>query len=247
MKLLIPTKVRWLREVSDDPLAQYSKRQRRALRSILHEDTQTTVSYEFLPLDQTTVDWFTLKYNKLIGTKENAVLHNITNTTINNPAGGKYWILTINEGSENVGGIIFSERTDRINMAYKALNHRWQHTQHDAGPSLYADYIMSEKAKELGKQYLSHGKDRNPYGPNANIGLATFKLSVGCKAYYPTEEKLTEIETEALDQDSFILHAPETGTELIKNATLLCTPESEEKLSRLTKYPNQIEVKIEYR
>ena len=248
MLLTIPNKIRWRREIDSDLLSQYSKRQRRSLRNTIEGfGSNPDLRFEILDLDEQLTDWFSKRYELFISAKKNPVLHNVADTTLNNPEGGVYKILIFYEADEATGGMIFSIRDNRINLVYKVFEYDWKQVALSAGPALYADYLLAEYASDLGKQYLSHGMDRNMYGLHTDIGLAVFKLSVNCKASLPNKVEFITIDTEQIQDDTLILHSPLEGTSEITEGTLFCSKENYTKYERLAKYPEQLAIKILYR
>jgi hypothetical protein len=243
MKITIPNKVRWQKPIHEDPLSIYSKEKRRRIRQIVN-DPDSGINTRFTPLDEAGVAWFEPLYQETIGQKQNAVLHNIADTTIHSGNGAEYWLLELTERGETIGGTIFSIREDRLNIAYRVYPQTWTSDQSGANPSLFTDYIISLRAQELGKSFLSHGKDRNPYGVNSSIGLAIFKLSVGCRPLVPAEREFHELDTDTITEDTLAFLQPENANEpeAIQQAILFTTEESLNSYVQVTKYPDLVSV-----
>ena len=243
--------VRWIKPVVAEPETLYGKKNQKRIRSTLARVSEHEIEHEFRPLDEAFLEWFTPLYEETIGAKQNAAVHDLHKMTLGNTESlSEYWCLTLTQSGAYIGGTIIGVREDKIMIAYRTYQQKWNgELTLQGNPSLYTEYLASAWAYELGKDFISHGKDRNPYGMNAAIGLAIFKLSVGCKAYILEESKdylREEIDTTTIGEDSLILHYPEHGDEILE-ATLLCTQETEMKYSQLTGYTEQLRVNISYR
>lgn len=241
---------RWLKPTTKEPETLYGPKNIRRIRSTLSRIHEYAISHDIRPLDQDFLSWFVPMYETTIGGKQNAVVHDIFSTTLGNKESlSEYWCLSLYENGLPIGGTIIGIRSDRLMVVYRVYNQKWSSGSLQANPSLYTEYLVSSYAYSLGKSFISHGKDRNPYGLNANIGLATFKLSVGCKAYVTNDNgdyaPLT-LDTDTLETDVLILHFPETG-DAISKATLVTTKVALEKYAQLLHYPHLLEVEVIYR
>lgn len=250
MILTYPPHHRWLKATVKEPELLYGPKNSKRIRSTLLRIQDFAITHDIRPLDQDFLAWFVPMYEATIGGKKNAVVHDIYNSTLGNKESlSEYWCLSLYENGQPIGGTIIGIRSDRIMIVYRVYNQKWSSGSLQANPSLYTEYLVSSYAYNLGKSFVSHGKDRNPYGLNANIGLATFKLSVGCKAYIATDNDdyapLT-LDTDSLDTDALILHHPENGEEITK-ATLVTTKAALEKYGQLLHYPNLLKVEVIYR
>lgn len=208
---------------------------------------EALIDYHIEPLTEAFFKKFLPLYMIQIQTKPNALIHNIIEKTLhNNQSNFPYYCLSITEGDTFIGGAIFSVRKDRVSYAYRTFINQWQHAKLKAGPALIGEYAVAEFSCALGLKYISHGKDRNPYGLNANIGLATFKLSIGCYPSVIGEVEIKTLHTSTLTEDCFILAMPESGKKINK-AYLVTLPQNEDHYLRATKYPEQLAVEVVYR
>lgn len=246
MIITYPEKIRWEKQITDDIISDYSKNNRIKLRSTLSKIDSTHVDYKISDLCEEDLSWFSPLYKASISNKKNPQQFNVANTTLNAEHGYPYQILQLVEGGDILGGTIFSIRDEKICLAYKVFLNQWNRSELKAGPTLYADYIVTKYAKEIGKNAISHGKDRNFYGKNVSIGIASYKLSVGCHAYLPedTEYKQINIGTLKTDTDMLILEKPMESASRIEQAYLICASQDESPWTRVTKYPNLLNVKI---
>lgn len=219
MKITAPTKIRWRKTITPDVLGSYSKKKRKRISQILEDETlHIQTSFEKLTEDH--LMWFSPMYAETISQKENGVFHDVKETTLDNDK-KTYYILTVTENSKPIGGTIFSIRKEAIGIAYRIYPNDWPMHTLAANPSLFSDYIITEYALSLGKEFISHGMDRNLYGVNSAIGLATFKMSVGYEPFIPFKPKYEEVDTANIDDSTLIFHKPDGDDMKIKRATLL--------------------------
>lgn len=243
MTLQIPNKIRWQKPVLEDSLACYRPKIQKRMRGTLSKLPQTTITHSFEPLTDEAIAWFQPLYDATIGNKPNSVLYDIRTTTLEKNPSIPYMILTIYEDEAKIGATIFSMRKDRINVAYRVFQQKWQAHTLQINPTLYSDYLVTDYARAHSLHFVSHGKDRNPYGINAAIGLATFKLSAGCTAFLPQEYDILEIEEHKITSDALIfLHPKETKQ--ITDAILYTTPERVTHYDQLMSYADRVSIEI---
>ena len=235
----------WFKDLpTGDILECSSKKTRYRLRKTLKEIDKVEVTTDIAPLSDAFFSWFTPIYKENIGKKKNARMHDVYDQTLGNKESKyPYYTLTLNEGGIPTGGTIFSVRDDRVSIAYRTYPNKWSGMQLSASPSIYTEYLISKHAQELGKEKISHGLDRNPYGPNASIGLAYFKLQIGCYPHLPKNCELHEFDSNKLREDTLLLVAPKEGGR-IREAILFIESGKEEEYAHLLKYPEQLEITI---
>ncbi len=242
----------WRKPTSEYPEQFYSKKIAKRIRSTLSRADELSVVCEFIPLTIQFLDWFSPMYIDLIGKKKNANLHDLYSKTLGNPNPAyNFWSLTVTMNNHRLGGAIIFENNERLMIAYRALLPKWPEGSLQASPSLFAEYMIAKNAFMLNKKQISHGKDRNLYGQNSDIGQLIYKLSVGYTPQLPvvTEAEPIEIltfETNTAVEDTVVLHYPSTGDK-ITNATLVTSRSSEEKYSQLLSYPELLKVTVVYR
>lgn len=248
MKLTIATKQRWHRPVLQSSLDNYRKSKRARLRSTINRiDTLENIKTVIQPLDKDFVNWFEPLYEKTISIKNNALVKNVTDLTLGNPElEHPMFSLSLVENGKFTGGTIYDLRDDMLVVHFRIYNNKWATETLQASPALYTDYILSEEALAQNKTIFSHGQDRNPYGVNASIGLANFKLSVGCVPKLTKEPEFIQIDTDDISVDALILIPPESG-DVITEAKLFCTPESEAKYAQLLSFSDVINFDVIHR
>ena len=240
-------KTKWIKEISADPIENFGKNARSKLRATLDRIAEYNIACVVRELDDDFLGWFMPLYQAHISRKHNPKIFNIRETTLENTSHSfPYFSLALLENNKPIGGTIFSVREDNVSIAYRTYQNKWNNAPLPANPSQYAEYKTAKHVVSLGKTKLSHGKDRNPYGLNANIGLAIFKLSVGCAPILPEKYEIYDLDTTTLKRDVLILLLPQKGTH-IKTAYLFTTPEKESGYSQLQKYPDRLEVVVKHR
>lgn len=247
MQVTFPSHHRWQCALTEDPTEHFSPRTAGKIRTALALLEKVGVSYEIAPLSEEFLTQFMPLYTEHIGGKANALIHDVHEKTLGKEASSfPYYSLSLFEQGVFIGGTIFSLRPDRISFAYRTFNQSWNQANLKISPAYIGEYALSEFGSAHKLPIISHGKDRNPYGLNAAIGLATFKLSVGCHPYVPENVEVKTLDTETLTQDALILTYPTEGS-LINHAYLVTLPENEHKYIQVTKYPDQLTVEVLYR
>lgn len=247
MKLRYATTHKWIETITADPLSELGKNNKSRIRSTVKNLLSADIKHEIKPLDQSILDWFVPLYLERIGSKENPKVFDIYGTTLGKESKYKYFALILFEDGEPIGATIFSERKNLLSIAYRIFPNQWKNHSLQANPSLYTEYLLNQYGWERGYKKLSHGRDRNPYGLNSHIGLAIFKLSVGCKAFLPSVDCMVdEIDLDEINEDILILVYPEDGDQ-ITNAILYVKDDNFYKYDQVTKYPNRLAVEVIYR
>ncbi len=244
MEIHYPSEHKWLEVISDNPLGELGKNNRARLRSTLNVIDTTTIEYSILPLTQEILDWFIPLYEQQISEKNNPKVHDIAAKTIYKVSKYKYFILVLRENGMPIGGTIFSKRKNLISIAYRIYPANWSTHNLQASPSLFTEYAMNMYGHTEGFTLLSHGKDRNPYGRNASIGLALFKLSVGCNVYLPSDYEVNTLDLATVEEDILVFEMPKNGETRITKGYLCVTDDSLLKYENVTKYPERISIEI---
>lgn len=233
----------WFKETAADSLSHYGKSDKKRLSRAIIDAPLHNIKAVFAKADETFFEWFIPLYNETITQKNNPLVFDVRGTTVDKPGKNSvYKTLTLLQGEKIVGGCIFSCWEERYSIAYRIFSKDWPDYSLTANPALYAEYLMDEYTRTHEKATLSHGLDRNPYGINSSIGLAMFKLSVGCKAKLRHNhlEKFA-LDTDSLTTDTLVLHYPETG-ELITEATLVCNEQNLKKYEQLFSYGDRLKI-----
>lgn len=241
---------RWYKPVVAEPETLFSKKNRKRISSTLARINEHAISHKFSLLDDAFLEWFTPLYNETVGGKQNAVVHDIRAATLeNHDSPSEYWGLTVMENGQPIGGTVFGMREEKLMTVFKSYPYKWSEGTLQANPTLYSEYLLCRHAHETGKESISHGKDRNPYGLNAAIGLATFKLSVGYRANILEDGEGYEQELfdeTNLTEDALLLHFPESGEE-ITEATLFTNEPETPAYQQLLSYPELLKISVQPR
>jgi hypothetical protein len=245
MSISYPNHHRWNNELSDDIFDSFGKNRRSRLRVILGavNSGETSIAYRIVPLDNDIVEWFTPLYTKTIAQKNNAKIFDIRSTTIGKDSPYTYFALVLEEAGVPVGATIFSEREDFLSIAYRVHPADWKHHSFQTSPSVYTEFVLMEHAYNLGFRRISHGRDRNPYGLNSDIGLCVFKLSVGCVPSLPEPDNylVETLNCDELTVDTLVLHLPNSGTRITEASLFVCG-EITDKIRQVTRYPKVLTV-----
>jgi len=247
MKLRYATTHKWIETITADPLSELGKNNKSRVRSTVNNLIGSGIEHEIKPLDQSTLDWFVPMYQEKISTKDNPKIFDIYGTTLGKESKYQYFALILYEYGKPIGATIFSERKSLLSIAYRIFPNQWESHSFQANPSLYTEYLLNKYGWERGYKKLSHGRDRNPYGLNSHIGLAVFKLSVGCKAFLPSADYVVdEMDLEEINEDILLLVHPEEGEQITK-AILYVKEDNFYKYDQVTKYPDRLAVDVIYR
>ena len=246
MQVTLPSHHSWKKDISSGIEIDFSGRAAKKIHAALPILEENNISYTIQPLTEDFFVDFMPLYTEHIGNKQNALLYDVKDKTLFNTTHSfPYYSFSLFESGVFIGGTIFSLRTDTISYAYRTFNNIWKHANIKASPAMIGEYVIAQFASAQGKKFLSHGKDRNPYGLNAAIGLATFKLSVGCRPSVGKENEYTiqTIDTDTVSSDCLMLELPKEGQAITK-AYLVTSPENLEKYIQVTKYPDQLMVEV---
>ncbi len=235
----------WFKPVKADSFSHYGNSDRKRLIKTLAAAKSFDIRTVIEPANDAFFAWFLPLYTNTIKTKKNGQVWDVYSKTMGNPK-HTYYTLTVYEKDAPIGGCIFSDREKHHSIAYRMYEREWHFADGLANPALYGEFILDEYSFSKNKERLVHGQDRNPYGINSAIGLAMFKLSVGCSVKLaPIYEKLS-LETTETDTDILVLHYPTTGN-LISEATLCTTNDNLSKYTQLFKYSDRLTIHTELR
>ena len=243
MQVTFPSHHTWLK----DTAVSFAGRLGRKIHASLPLLSAEGVSYSIQPLTEIFLKDFLPNYTSHIGTRQNPKNFDVRQKTLlNKKSSFPYFSFSLHENGIFIGGTIFSLRNDRVSYAYRSFNKEWINAKLLSSPAMIGEYAITQYARVNNKPFLSHGKDANPYGLNTAIGLASFKLSVGCRASVSKGAEVTTIDTDKIDTDCLILQQPPEG-DTITHAYLLTSKGTEHKYLQVTKYPNQLAVEVLYR
>ena len=242
--MLFSNKHRWVKQIHPDILPDFGRSGSQKISQLLNKLEDTDISYCFSPLDESFFAWFTPQYENQVGSKKNFGGHNVIAKTLykeNNLF--PHFSLTVLETGKPIGGVIFTMRKNRLSIAFRVFKHTWdKNKKFRCTPSLFAEYLLARHALENNLPNLAHGVDKNPYGINAAIGLAIFKLSTGCHPEICINPEIKEFDITEYITDTLVFECEE-GSKIIKNATLITTSANLPKYEQLLKYDHVLRVK----
>lgn len=245
MIITYPSAHTWAKSLTADAFAGFGKNHLARLKTTLRKIDASTVTYTIEPLTTAHLEWFVPLYTATIAGKNNPKVNDIFASTLGKDSPHPYYILTINESAVPIGATIFAARKSSLSFAYRIYPNEWMQNNLPAGPSLYAEYLLNAWAIEHGYTKISHGKDRNPYGINASIGLALFKLSVGCSVELPSGEyEVNTLDTDTLTTDVLVFALPPAGTKKITHAYLCVQTATLPKYDSIKKYDHTITTEV---
>lgn len=244
MLITFPSAHRWLKTLPQDPFSGFGTNNTKKIKNSIPKLSEAGINYSIKPLSEEIIAWFEPWYADTIGSKHNPKISSIYDTTIGKSSAYPYFALIVTQDTKVVATTIFSKRKTLLSIAYRIANQNWVGAPVVASPSLIAEFATQEYALNENLTVISHGKDRNPYGINANIGLALFKLSVGCEPYLPLGDFETDtINTNSLTSDILIFALPDSGTK-ITQGYLCANPDVIEKYSAFQKYSEKITITV---
>jgi hypothetical protein len=245
MIIQYPSVHKWTKTVTSDPLFGFGKNHTVRINNSLKKISDSSVTHSFEPLTSDILEWFIPLYTATITEKNNPKLNDILKSTLGKVSKFSYFALILREEEVPIGATIFSERNSILSFAYRIYPLDWQKNNLPAGPSLYAEYLMNAYASQNGFSKISHGKDRNPYGYNAGIGLALFKLSVGCAIDLPKDTfEILSLDSTTVTQDILVFAYPENGSTHITEAYLCVSKDTLSKYDSILKYEHLIHTNV---
>jgi len=202
---------------------------------------------EFHEMTDSLLDKFEALYNTFMTAKEGGIVYPVKEKIQANQAKGrKYHILALWNEDELVGGLVFSERKSSLSVAYRVYPIKLDLGM-KSSPAQIAEYLIIDFALKHGKNKINHGRDRNAFGLNADIGLASFKMRTGATPFVSknVNEKL-ELPSE-LDQDVLVCIGEKEG-EICEELVLYTDLDKDEALEKyqIAKY-TLVPIRVEKR
>lgn len=242
--MLISNRHRWVKQIHPEILPDFGKSGTKKITQLLAKVDSSDISYGFAPLDEAFFEWFTPQYLNQVGNKKNFGGQDVIAKTLHREnIMFPYYSLTVFESGKPLGGVIFTLRENKLSVAYRVFRNEWNnHPTLRCSPALYAEYLLTKHAVEKNLQFLVHGIDKNPYGVFAAIGLATFKLSVGCHPETCLTHEVQEFTPTEYTDDILVFEYPK-DSKVIENATLITTEAKLPKYEQLLKYGHLLKIK----
>lgn len=139
---------------------------------ILTEIVDDKFLREFVPL-----------YTKNIQTKKHGNVFDVKTAIERNLQRGIiYESISLRHNHNLLGALIYSLRKKSLSVAYRIFPHHLI-LKLPLSSSYIGEHYLVKQALSHQRRFITHGRDRNLYGPNSSIGVAEFKLSVGSRPY----------------------------------------------------------------
>lgn len=241
--ITFPNAIVWLKDINqNDLLSNFSPRHAKRLSTSIPKLEENNIEYSINEIDDVFLGWFENFYLETMGDKSNPNPRNIRETIDRYKGKSKCFGLKITENDTTIGGAIYINKTNRVTTAFKALKSNWETAKLQVSPSLLAEYILYTHARTFGYSSISHGQDSNPYGYNSDIGLCSFKLSLGYKPFTKKIVEVSSISTDDISSKCLILNLPTSGR-AITTADLFISEAELPLVEMLLKYEERLRVK----
>jgi len=235
-----PEKIGWQKKVSEDLLSCFGKTVQKNIKKFLFIKENLDFEYKIERVSDEFFDWFLPEYKSFISSTENPLEIDVKNHIISRP-NIQYYYLAVYQKEIPLGAMIYSVRQESLSIAFRYFKHNWLYGLTDITPSYIAEYIIGEEAFKLKKKIINHGIDRNLYGMNANIGLATYKLSIGCYPILPKDSTVKNIDLSSLNREVFVMLCENIREEkYLQSAALVIDKQNQQKYAQLKKYAERI-------
>lgn len=133
----------------------------------------------------------------------------------------RYEAISLLKNDSLIGGMIYSIRGSSVSVAYRSFPHTLD-IKLPISCSYAAEHYLVNRAIELDKFTITHGRDRNPFGLNSAIGLADYKLRIGSVPYVSKskENEFHRLKEYTHDEDSLIFLGTEPAQRITKAVLL---------------------------
>lgn len=239
-----PQNVIWHKEIKPGYLLEnFGLRHQKRLRATQTKLSTLNIFHTIQLISNSFLDKFIPLYQDQINTKNNPRPQNIEKTLEKYKGVHSCYGLLLYQDNKLVGGALYIHKNNRITTAFKAFRASWYTKGLQASPTLYAEFLLYEHAIVHGYTLISHGQDRNPYGIYSNIGLCSFKLSLGYNPIITNKTSILEINTETINTTCLILRTPKKY-HTVTEADLFIHQNNLQAVESVTQYPTKLFVKI---
>jgi len=179
-------------------------------------------------VDEEYLDRFVPLYTRHIGAKANGVVFDVrAKITAGRERGRQFESVSLWRGDEFIGGQIYGLQREALSVAYRIFPYDIV-VKLPISCSYIAEHHLVARALELRKNKIIHGKDNNVFGLHSAIGLAEYKLNIGCvpRVSLARANHFLEVEALSLQQDALVFLAEEPRQ--VITAALLLTQHGEE-------------------
>lgn len=163
-----------------------------------------------------------------------------------------FYCLILNFNGELCGALLFTERKDRLSAVVKYFPSEAK-CKLPSNITLVVEYLFFKEAYKLKKKGIYHGVDTNVFGVNSEIGLAMFKLQIGCRPHISSVDSTYSISDKFIwdeKEDVLIFHGSKPKEKIV-SSTLYITDKqlfknSQDKYGALLKC-SDIKTQIKYK
>lgn len=238
MAILYPQYLGWRCDMTgiESPDAFFSKKAMDRIKKtwkILEDSPYRLAREENVGVDY--LDRFVPVYTEHIGAKKNGFVYPVKERILTGiEKGGVYEAFSLYERDALIGGFIYAVRTKSLSSCFRAFPHKLPIAV-PASISHLGEHMLFARALELEKKFIKHGKDRNAYGLHSNIGLAQYKMRLGCDPWVSKTPENVLLEVPALCEgtDALFFLSSELRGRMVEG--ILVSDQSQEELVSL--YP----------
>lgn len=223
-----------------DPYQLFHKTDQKRIEKSFRKIQMTPLEFRCEKINNEFLSAFIPIYENNIRRKKHAIIFDIAKHLQERSKVHPYQSISLYDGEKLLGGQIFSVRENSLNIAFRIFpkENEWKLP---TSLSFMAEYHFYKYALKHGKKEIVHGKDRNPYGQNSDIGLAVYKLSIGVRPYVSESEKNGfQQEWKKTNDENALIFLGERNGEEIKQAVLVLKKDvrtSQKKYEELFHYP----------
>ncbi len=190
MEIVFPRYLSWRVPITQrDPSYRFGKQTRTRIAKSTEILMSAGYSFIFEEITESYLEKFIPLYESFITSKERGTVFPVRDRVNEGTENGKSFIaLSLYKHTLYLGGLILShdqEGTQPLSVNYKVLPHTLEE-KIPISVSFVAESYLHTYAFEHGFSLITHGIDRNIYGYHSNIGLAAFKLQIGCNPWIPS-------------------------------------------------------------
>lgn len=198
-----------------------SRHRQRRIDKALAALTGAGYTWKFEDVSDEYLDRFVPLYKQHISAKENGTVFDVRQKIQAGRLKGKqHESVSLWHGDTFIGGQIYSVLADALSVAYRVFPYKLP-LKLPISCSYVAERQLLTRALALRKTRILHGKDHNVFGPHSAIGLAAYKLNVGCVPHVSTAANnvFDALDNLSLTQDALVFLGA-TPKQTITEATL---------------------------
>lgn len=147
-------------------------------------------TFVFEAVDASYMEKFHTLYVQNISQKENPKIFEVKGKIAEKLSKGEtIEALSLYKNNTYLGGSIYRVLDEKFSVIYRTFQKEFEISL-PVNVGIAADSLVYQKAIDEKKTDITHGRDRNLYGLHSDIGLAQFKLLVGCAPYISNNQQV---------------------------------------------------------